>query len=60
MVTELVSHLVKHASLSDHQTGKHYTDQKRMTGGGFSSNIENGFEFLLEGWKMAGIMAMIN
>lgn len=54
MVTELVSHLVKQVSLSDHQTGKHYTDQKRTTGGGFSSNIENGFEFLLDNWKMVG------
>lgn len=54
MVTELVSHLVKHVSFSDHQTKKHYTDQKRTSGGGFSSNIENGFEFSLDNWKMLG------
>lgn len=54
IVQDLISYIVKHVSLSDHQTGRHFTDQRRTTGGGISPEIENGFKFALKNWEMSG------
>ena len=53
LVNQLAAHMVAHVSLLDHQTGKHYTDQKRTTGI-TSKNKENTFEFDLGDWHMDG------
>ena len=45
--------MVSHVSLNDHQTGKHYTDQ-RKTGGNSSTETKNRFEFNQGGLLMAG------
>ncbi len=49
----VVSHMISHISLNDHQTGKHYTAQRR-TGGNTSINTEHRFEFKQGDWLMAG------
>jgi predicted secreted hydrolase len=46
-------HTVAHVSLTDHKTGRHYTDQKR-TAGNPSSNTRDRFNFNLGQWVMAG------
>ena len=53
LVNQLAAHMVAHVSLLDHQTGKHYTDQKRTTGI-TSKSRENSFEFDLGDWHMDG------
>ena len=49
----VVPHTAVHVSLTDHQTGQHYQDQRR-TGGNPSSESENGFDFRLGEWAMVG------
>ncbi len=46
-------HSVAHVSLTDHQTGRHYTDQLR-TAGNPSSGSSNGFNFVIGQWGRAG------
>ncbi len=53
LINEMATHTVAHVSLLDQQTGKHYTDQKRTTGNP-SKGTENGFDFALGDWHMAG------
>lgn len=53
LVNNVVQHMVSHASLNEHQTGKHYTAQRR-TAGNPSVNKVNGFEFTQSDWLMMG------
>jgi predicted secreted hydrolase len=53
LVKSVMNHMISHVSFSDHQTGKHYTDQ-RKTGGNSSVNTNNSFEFNQSGWLMTG------
>ncbi len=53
LVNSLVDQVVSHVSFNDHQTGKHYIDQ-RKTGGNPSINTDNHFEFKHGDWLMAG------
>lgn len=53
IVNNVVHHMVSHASVSEHQTGKHYTAQRR-TAGNPSINKVNGFEFTQGDWLMMG------
>jgi predicted secreted hydrolase len=53
VVNNLVSHTISHVSLNDHQTGKHFTAQ-RKTVGNSSISKENRFEFIQDDWLMAG------
>lgn len=55
IVTDLISHLVKHVSLSDHQTNQRFTDQRRTTVGiDFASATSDGFDFKMDNWTMTG------
>lgn len=55
IVTDLISHLVKHVSLSDHQTGQRFTDQRRTTVGvDFVSSASDRFDFKMDNWAMSG------
>ena len=47
----LVSHTAVHVSITDHQTGRRYTDQQR-TGGNPSIGVKNGFNFVFGDWAM--------
>jgi predicted secreted hydrolase len=53
LINALATHTVAHVSFLDHQTGKHYTSQKR-TPGNPSSSSKNGFVFDIGEWRMAG------
>jgi predicted secreted hydrolase len=53
LLTGLMSHTVGHVSLNDYQTGRHYTDQRRL-GGKSSMGAENSFSFKLADWAMKG------
>ena len=53
LVNNVVHHMVSHASVNEHQTGKHYTAQRR-TAGNPSIKKENGFEFTQGDWLMIG------
>ncbi|MGH8558008.1 MAG: lipocalin family protein, partial [Methylococcales bacterium] len=53
LVNNLVSGVVGHVSLNDHQAGLHYTDQHGSAGNP-SVGLENRFEFKLGDWLMAG------
>jgi predicted secreted hydrolase len=53
LISGLMSHTVSHVSLNDHQTGRHYTDQRRF-GGKSSVGAENSFGFTLGDWAMKG------
>jgi len=53
LVNSVMNHMVSHVSLNDHQTGKHYTDQ-RETGGNTSKDTNSRFEFNHSGWLMIG------
>ena len=53
LVNNLVSHTISHASLNNHQTGKHFTAQRKTIGDSFI-NTENHFEFFQDDWFMAG------
>lgn len=49
-----VSHMVNHVSFADHQTGRHYIDQ-RSTGGNLSvGTAANHFDFTAGDWSMSG------
>ena len=53
VVNNLVSHTISHVSLNDHQTGEHFTAQ-RKTVGDLSISTENHFEFFQDDWFMGG------
>lgn len=53
LLSNLMSHVVIHASISDHQTGEHLTFQRR-TGGNSSSNTTNQFKFKQANWSIEG------
>lgn len=53
LVNNVLSHMVTHASLNDHQTSEHYVAQRR-TGGNSSVGTENRFEFVQGNWLMSG------
>ncbi len=53
LVDNLTTHTVWHLSFVDHQTGRHYAEQKRSTGNP-SRGIQNGFDFNLGNWRMTG------
>ena len=53
LVNNVVHHMVSHASVNEHQTGKHYTAQRRIAGNP-SINKVNGFEFTQSDWLMMG------
>ncbi len=53
LLSNLMSHVVLHSSISDHQSGKHYTAQRR-TGGNSSINTKNQFKFKQGNWLMEG------
>ncbi len=53
LVNSMMNHMISHVSFTDHQTGKHYTDQ-RKTGGNSSVATKNRFEFNQSGWQMTG------
>ena len=53
LVNNVVHHIVSHASVNEHQTGRHYTAQ-RKTAGNPSTNKENRFEFIQGDWLMMG------
>ena len=52
-VSNVADHIVSHASINEHQTGKHYTAQRR-TAGNPSTIKENSFEFIQGDWLMMG------
>jgi predicted secreted hydrolase len=52
--TDLIRHLVKHVSLSDHQTGQHFIDQRKTTDSSHSGEIPNSFNFEIGNWKVSG------
>lgn len=53
VVNKLVSHMISHVSLNDHQTEKHFTAQ-RKTVGNSSIGTENRFELIQDDWLMVG------
>ncbi len=53
LINNVIQHMVSHASLNEHQTGRHYKAQRR-TAGNPSSNKENSFEFIQGDWHMMG------
>lgn len=53
LINSVVSYTVSHISLTDHQTGKHYTDQKESAGNPSAGTVR-GFNFTLGDWGMAG------
>jgi predicted secreted hydrolase len=53
LVNSLASHIVSHASLVDHQTGQHYTAQRRSAGNP-SNGARDSFDFTLGNWLMSG------
>ena len=53
LANDLVSNMVIHVSLNNHQTGTHHTAQ-RKTVGTLINNTENRFEFIQGDWLMAG------
>ena len=53
LVDTLSTHTVTHVSFVDHQTGRHYAEQKRSAGNP-SRGIQNGFDFNLGDWQMTG------
>ncbi|MEE9425437.1 MAG: lipocalin family protein [Methylococcales bacterium] len=53
LVNSVMNHMISHVSFNDHQTGKHYTDQ-RKTGGNSSVDTKNRFEFNQSDWLMTG------
>ncbi len=53
LVNSVMTHTVFHGSLSDHQQGKHYTDQYRI-GGNPSVGITDSFYFKQGNWLMQG------
>ncbi len=53
LVDTLTVHTVAHVSFVDHQTGRHYAEQKRSTGNP-SRGIQDGFDFNLGDWRMTG------
>lgn len=53
LVNSVFSYTVAQTSLTDHQTGKHYTAQKE-TAGNPSAGTVRAFDFVLGDWVMAG------
>ncbi len=53
LINNLTSHMVSHVSLTNHETGEHFTVQRR-TGGNPSVNTKNGFDFNQGNWIMKG------
>lgn len=53
LVDTLTTHTVAHVSFTDHQTGRHFAEQKRATGNP-SRGIQNGIDFNLGDWRMTG------
>jgi predicted secreted hydrolase len=53
LVNSVMDHMISHISFNDHQTGNHYTYQRR-TGGNSSINTRNRFEFKQGDWLMTG------
>ena len=53
LVNSAVSYTASQISLIDHQSGKHYTDQKQSPGNP-SAGTARGFNFALGDWGMAG------
>ena len=53
VANSLMSHMISHVFLNDHQTGKHFTAQ-RKTVGNSSVSTENRFEFIQDDWLMVG------
>ena len=53
LASDLATQMVSHVSLNNHQTGKHYTAQ-RKTVGNSSINTENRFELIQGDWLMVG------
>jgi predicted secreted hydrolase len=53
LVNSMTSQMVNHVSFADHQTGRHYIDQRSM-GGNLSINSTNHFDFVSGDWNMSG------
>lgn len=53
LVNGMMTHTIAHVSLTDHQTRKHYTAQRR-SGGNPSIGTVNEFKFPLNDWLMKG------
>lgn len=53
LLSNLMNHVVIHASLSNHQSGEHFTAQRR-TGGNSSINTKDHFKFKQGSWIMEG------
>jgi len=53
LINSGMSQMVNHVSLTDHQSGKHYIDQ-RSTAGNLSVGTVNRFDFTTEHWSVAG------
>jgi predicted secreted hydrolase len=53
LVNSGMSQMVNHVSLTDHQSGKHYIDQ-RSTAGNLSVGTVNRFDFTTNSWSVAG------
>lgn len=53
LVNSVVPYTVSQVSLTDHQTGKHYVQQKQSPGNPSASSVQ-GFNFTLGAWTMGG------
>jgi predicted secreted hydrolase len=53
LVNSVMNHMISHVSFNDHQTGEHYSYQ-RKTGGNSSVETNNRFDFYQSGWQMTG------
>ena len=53
LIDSVISYTVSHISLTDHQTGKHYTAQQESAGNP-SAGSEGAFNFTLGDWQMSG------
>ncbi len=53
LVNTGISQMVNHVSLTDHQSGQHYIDQ-RSTAGNLSIGTVNRFDFTTDHWSLAG------
>jgi predicted secreted hydrolase len=53
LINSGMSQMVNHVSLTDHQSGQHYIDQ-RSTAGNLSVGTVNRFDFTTDHWSLAG------
>jgi len=53
LINGSISQMVNHVSLTDHQSGQHYIDQ-RSTAGNLSVGTVNRFDFTTNRWSLAG------